>query len=76
MKLSLFVRYTKILSFKDRLYFFQKKAVGIASVNEKATTSVSDGSALVLGELGLLSRYDYYSRKDNSNKKVKKICIH
>lgn len=53
----------KILTFKDRLYFFQEKAIGIVSVSEKSATSLQDGSSLVIGELGVLARYDYITKE-------------
>lgn len=45
--------------FNDRLYFFQERAIGIVAVNEKAAATLSDSSELIIGELGVLGRYDY-----------------
>jgi hypothetical protein len=47
--------------FNDRLYFFQKNAIGIAAVNERSQTTDSNGASIIMGEIGLLSRYDYLS---------------
>ena len=52
----------------DTKYYMQEKAIGIASVNEKSMTNVSDGSSIVLGELGLLSRYDYLTTNNGVSK--------
>lgn len=48
-----------LIIFNDRLYFFQDKAIGTVSVNEKSTTIDSNGSEIIIGETGVLSRYDY-----------------
>ena len=53
--------------FNDRLYFFQDDAIGIVAVNEKATTNITDGSELILGTIGLLSRYDYITTSNGIN---------
>lgn len=43
---------------KDRLYFYQSNAIGIATTNERATAATSTGQ-LALGDSVSLSRYDY-----------------
>jgi len=50
--------------FNDRLFFFQQNAFGVVSTNEKASTSTTDGSTLIVGEIGLLARRDYISIKN------------
>lgn len=51
---------TGLRSFKNLLVFWQQHATGLLSVNERAiTTDESNGTSLILGEGGVLSRYDY-----------------
>ena len=50
---------TNLVAFKDKLYFFQDNALGVASVNERSLITDDSGSSLVLGDGGVLSRYDY-----------------
>jgi hypothetical protein len=57
----------KLVVFKNRLYFFQENAIGIVSVSERSATSQQDGSTLVIGELGVLSRYDYLTKEYGIN---------
>jgi hypothetical protein len=45
----------------DKMYFFQDRAFGIPSVNERAVLSDTAGNPTSLGVAGLLSRFDYIS---------------
>jgi len=45
----------------DRLYYFQERAVGVLSVNERSLVQDQSGQQLALGTGTLLSRYDYVS---------------
>ena len=48
--------------FKDQLFFFQDKAFGVLQVGQqKLLQATDDSSALVLGNSGILERYDYIS---------------
>ena len=52
---------TNLRSFKSYLVFWQEFATGNLSVNERAmTTNDDNGSSLILGTGGVLSRYDYF----------------
>jgi len=57
----------KLSTLDNKLYFFQEKAIGIVAVNEQATTSVDNATSLVLGNVGLLSRYDYITINNGIN---------
>lgn len=46
---------------KDKMYYFQDKAFGIASVNARALIDDNSGLTLELGSSGLLPRFDYIS---------------
>ena len=50
---------TNLKVFKNRLYYFQDSAVGIASVNERSLISDNNVGTLVLGTGGILARFDY-----------------
>lgn len=50
---------TNLKNFKNRLYYFQDSAVGIASVNERSLITDNNPGALVLGTGDILSRFDY-----------------
>lgn len=52
-----------LLIFKDRLFFFQNKAYGLVSTGEQKLVQDTESSNLVMGEAGILSRYDYISTK-------------
>lgn len=57
---------TKILAFKDNLYFIQPTAVGIASVNQRSLIQDNQPGQLALGTGGILTRYDYITDKSGS----------
>lgn len=50
---------TNLVSFKDKLMFWQDRAVGQLSVNERAQVLDESNQSLILGSGGVLSRYDY-----------------
>lgn len=50
---------TNLKVFKNRLYYFQDSAVGIASVNDRSLITDNNAGALVLGTGGILTRFDY-----------------
>ena len=51
----------KILSFKDNLLYYQDRAFGIASLDERSVISDTSGQSLVLGEGGVFPDYRYIS---------------
>jgi len=57
---------TKILTFKNNLFYFQPTAVGIVSVNPRSLIQDNNTSQLVLGTGGILDRYDYITDKSGS----------
>ena len=52
---------TDIYKFKNNLLFWQQKAFGTLSVNERSITTDNSGNDVILGDGGVLSRYDYLS---------------
>lgn len=50
---------TALINYNNQLLFFQPKAFGTISVNEKALIQTNTGSQLSLGTSGILSRFDY-----------------
>lgn len=57
---------TRILTFKNNLYYFQPTAVGIVSVNERSLLQDNQAKQLALGTGGILTRYDYITDKSGS----------
>jgi len=57
---------TKILTFKDNLFFIQPTAVGVASVNQRSLINDNNPGELALGTGGILTRYDYITDKSGS----------
>lgn len=53
---------TKLITVNERLLFFQPKAFGTLSVNERALIQTGDISQLSLGTSGVLERFDYAKR--------------
>ena len=45
--------------FKNKLYYFQDSAVGVASVNDRSLIQDNNVGQLVLGTGGILTRFDY-----------------
>lgn len=58
---------TNLKVFKDRLFYFQNEAVGIASVNERSLITDGNNNQLVLGTGGILSRFDYITTVNGSS---------
>ena len=58
---------TNIKIFKDKLYYFQDSAVGIASVNERSLITDNNPGELVLGTGGVLTRFDYLITQNGSS---------
>lgn len=51
----------RIIELKDKLYFYQTGAVGIAAIDERVLINDGDSSQTQLGSGGTLPRYDYLS---------------
>lgn len=58
---------TKLIDFRDRLYVLQQNALSVLSINERALISDNSGSALVLGQGGILDRYDIIVQNYGTN---------
>lgn len=54
---------TNLRSFQDKLFFWQRDALGIASTNERSIITDDNSDQLVLGSGTLLSRFDYVTNK-------------
>ena len=52
---------TEMLSDKNMLYYWQEHAFGKFSVNERSLVNDTNGNTIMLGQAGILSRYDYIS---------------
>jgi hypothetical protein len=50
----------------DKLHAFQKRAFGVASVNDRSIINDDTGTGIVLGESGVLPRFDYVSQNVGS----------
>lgn len=50
---------TDIKLFRDKLVFMQDKAAGVLSVNDRTIINDADGNNIILGNGGVLQRYDY-----------------
>ena len=59
---------TNMHVFKDKLFFWQDSAFGMAAVNERSLITDNNPGALVLGTGGVLTRIDYISDKNGSRK--------
>jgi len=51
----------RIINFRDRLYFYQNSAFGVASIDERTLITDSSGQELVLGQGGVFPDYGYIS---------------
>lgn len=51
----------KIINFKDKLYFYQTNALGIAAINERVLINEGSTEQTQLGTGGVLQRFDYVS---------------
>lgn len=58
---SRFGQITNMKLFKDSLLYWQDRATGILSVNERSIVTDMDDNKIILGTAGILSRYDYIS---------------
>jgi hypothetical protein len=54
---------TNLLTDKNQLYYWQNHAFGKFSVNERSLINDQNGNTIMLGQAGILSRYDYISTK-------------
>ena len=52
---------TQLKTYKNLLYYWQPKAYGVLSVNERTLLQDNNPGGLVLGTGGVLDRYDYIS---------------
>ncbi len=57
---------TKIITFKNQLYYFQPTAVGIVAINQRSLVQDEQSGKLTVGTGGILSRYDYITDKSGS----------
>lgn len=58
---------TNLKAFKDRLFFWQDTALGIASVNERSLIQDNNIGQLTLGTGGILTRADYLTNTNGSS---------
>ena len=58
---------TNLKAFKNKLYYWQNSAVGIASVNERSLITDNNMAELTLGTGGILARFDYITEKNGSS---------
>ena len=54
---------TEMYTDKNILYYWQEHAFGKFSVNERSLINDQNGNTIMLGQAGILSRYDYMSTK-------------
>lgn len=54
---------THMLTDKNSLFYWQENAFGKFSVNERSLINDTNGNTIMLGQAGILSRYDYISTK-------------
>ena len=61
---------TNLREFNNQLIFWQQYATGVFSVNERAiATDEDNGTSIILGQGGVLSRYDYIDTTSGMHKK-------
>lgn len=63
---------THLRSFHDKLLFWQERATGLLSVNERAQITDDNNMPLILGTSGVLARYDYLD--DTAGMHEKQFC--
>jgi len=51
----------RLVNFRDRLFFYQDKAFGIASVDDQAVITDESGQTMILGTGGVFPNYGYIS---------------
>jgi hypothetical protein len=56
----------QLINFGDKIHAFQKRAFGVASVNDRSVVNDDSGTGIVLGESGVLPRFDYISQNVGS----------
>jgi hypothetical protein len=66
---------TNLKSFGGKLYYWQKDAVGVASVNDRSLITDENSAALVLGTGDVLTRYDYVVNMNGSSKIFDKSIV-
>ena len=54
---------THLFTNRNALYYWQENAFGKFSVNERSLINDQNGNTIMLGQAGILSRYDYISNK-------------
>lgn len=54
---------THMVTDKNSLFYWQENAFGKFSVNERSLINDQNGNTIMLGQAGILSRYDYISTK-------------
>lgn len=54
---------TNLLTDTNNLYYWQNHAFGKFSVNERSLVNDQNGNTIMLGQAGILSRYDYISTR-------------
>lgn len=58
---------TKLVNFKDKLFYFQPKGIGVIAVQEREVISGQSGASTVLGVGGVMDRYDYITTDSGCN---------
>lgn len=58
---------TNLYTFKDKLYYWQPMALGIAAVNERSLITDNNIGTLTLGTGDILSRFDYITSTNGSS---------
>lgn len=59
---------TNIKTFKNNLYLWQENALAMLSVNERTAVSTDNNMPLIIGQSGVLSRYDYIDQNSGMRK--------
>jgi hypothetical protein len=53
----------KLLTFNNKLFYFQDSGVGIIPIEDREVVSTNTGSATTIGTGGVMTRYDYITTK-------------
>lgn len=56
----------QLMNVNEQLVAWQKRGFGIASVNERSVINDASGNGIILGQSGILPRFDYISEKIGS----------
>lgn len=59
----------KITTLKDRFFFYQDRAMGIATINDRSVINDENGVALTIGNGGILDDFGYISRNTGTKHK-------